>query len=192
MSQGHESSVFYFRERGPVNTEKTLEIALACCEEQKIRKIVVASSSGDTALRLRAKAGTSVEIIAVTYCAGSRYQAEVKQFNDNRDALESKGIGIVRGLHAMSGVEKTFENKYKCGFLPLNIVADTLRMFSQGTKVCVEASIMAAEHGFITPDEVVVVVAGSGHGADTAVLMKPSFASSMFETKIKALLCMPA
>ncbi len=27
MSQGHESSVFYFRERGPVNTEKTLEIA---------------------------------------------------------------------------------------------------------------------------------------------------------------------
>ena len=192
MSQGHERSVFYFSKKGPVNTEKTLDIALACCEDQKIRKIVVASSSGETALRLHAKAGASVEIIAVTYCAGSRYQAEVKQFNDNRDALVSKGIGIVRGLHAMSGVEKTFENKYKSGFLPLNIVADTLRMFSQGTKVCVEASIMAAEHGFITPEEEIVVVAGSGHGADTAVLMKPSFASSMFETKIKALLCMPA
>lgn len=192
MSQGIERTVFYFSEKGPVNTDKALDIALACCEEQKISKIVVASSSGHTALKLQAKAGASVEIIAVTYCAGSRFKAEVEQFNNNRDALVEKGVGIVRGLHAMSGVEKTFENKYKSGFLPLNVVADTLRMFSQGIKVCVEIAIMAAEHGFIAPDEEIVVVAGSGHGADTAVVMKPAFASNMFDTKIKALLCMPA
>jgi hypothetical protein len=76
--------------------------------------------------------------------------------------------------------------------IPLNIVADTLRMFSQGVKVCVEIAVMAAEHGFITPDEDVVVVAGSGHGADTAVVLKPAFAADLFETRIKALLCMPA
>lgn len=46
--------------------------------------------------------------------------------------------------------------------------------------------------GFITPDEEVVAVAGSGHGADTAGFLKPAFGASMFETKIKALLCMPA
>jgi hypothetical protein len=64
-------------------------------------------------------------------------------------------------------------------------------MFSQGVKVCVEIVIMAAEHGFVTPDEDVVVVGGSGHGADTALIMKPVFAEDLFKAKIKALLCMP-
>lgn len=133
-----------------------------------------------------------MEIIAVTYCAGSRFTAEVEQFNKNAGTIAEKGVRVVRGLHALSGVEKSFENKYKTGFMPLNIVADSLRMFSHGVKVCVEISIMAAEHGFIIPEEEVVVVAGSGHGADTALVLKPAYAANMFDTKIKALLCMPA
>jgi len=36
------------------------------------------------------------------------------------------------------------------------------------------------------PDEEVVVVGGSGTGADTAVIMKPAYAAGMFETKFKA------
>ena len=82
-------------------------------------------------------------------------------------------------------------NKYKNAFIPLNIVADTLRMFSQGVKVCVEIAVMAAEHGFITPDEEIIAVGGSGHGADTVVIIKPAFASEIFKTKIKAILCKP-
>lgn len=192
MGQEHGESVFYFDKKGPENTDKALDIALSCCEERKIGKVVVASSTGNTALRLHEKAKPSLEIIAVTYCAGSRFTAEVEEFNKNYNTIVAKGVHVVRGLHALSGVEKTFENKYKSGFMPLNVVADTLRMFSQGVKVCVEIAIMAAEHGFIAPDEEVVVVAGSGHGADTAMVLKPAYAANMFDTKIKALLCMPA
>ncbi len=192
MSKSMESTVFYFDEKGPVNTEKTLEIALDCCKAWNIGKIVVASSTGETALKLNEKAANAVEIIAVTYSAGSRFTSAVEQFNKNRDILFNKGNKIVRGLHALSGVERGFESKYKSGFIPLNIIADTLRMFSQGVKVCVEIAVMAAEHGFITPDEEVVVIGGSGHGADTALVMRPAFAANIFETKIKALLCMPA
>ncbi len=191
MSREMENKVFYFSEKGPINTEKTLEIALACSKERNMGKIVVASSTGETALRLHEMSQESVEIIAVTYGAGSRFTKEVEKFNANHDKLLDKGIHIVRGILALSGVEKTFVNKYKSGFIPLNIVADTLRMFSQGVKVCVEIAVMAAEHGHITPDEEVVVVAGSGHGADTAVVIRPAFASNIFETKIRALLCMP-
>jgi len=50
---------------------------------------------------------------------------------------------------------------------------------------------MAAEHEYITPDEEVVVIGASHHGADTAVVLKPSYAADMFETRIKQLLCMP-
>lgn len=191
MSQGKEDRVFYFAKKGAVNTDTALDIALACCDDRGIRKIVVASSTGKTALKLQAKAKPSIEIIAVTYGAGSRYQEEVKEFNGNRSLLEEKGVRIVKGIHALSATERTFENKYKSGFIPLNVVADTLRMFSQGMKVCVEAAVMAAEHGFITAEEDVVVVAGSGHGADTAVVMRSGYAASMFDTKFRAVLCMP-
>lgn len=191
MSEGKEERVFYFAKKGALNTDKTLDIALSCCEARGIRKIVVASSSGKTALKLRAKAKPSIEIIAVTYGAGSKYREEVEEFNRNRSLLEEKGVRIVKGIHALSATERTFENKYKSGFIPLNVVADTLRMFSQGMKVCVEAAVMAAEHGFITPEEDVVVAAGSGHGADTAVVMRAGYAATMFDTKFRAVLCMP-
>ena len=192
MSKGTEGRIFYFEKKGTVNTDRTLEIALACCEDKGIKKVVVASSTGKTALRLHEKAKPSVEIIAVTYGAGSKYREEVEEFNRNRETLAKKGIQTVRGLQGLSAAERAFENKYKSGLLPLNIVADTLRMFSQGMKVCLEVALMAAEAGFITPDEEVVVVGGSGTGADTAVIMKPAYAASMFDTKFKAILCMPA
>ncbi|UCG08478.1 MAG: hypothetical protein JSV83_07475 [Desulfobacterales bacterium] len=192
MSQGVEKQVFYFDKKGPDNTDKTLDIALACCQERGINKIVVASSRGHTALKLHTKASPSVEIIAVTYGAGSRYTDDVAEFNKNYATLVEKKIHIVRGLHTLSGAEKAFENKYKTGFTPLNVVADTLRMFCHGVKVCVEIAVMAAEHGFICPDEEVVVIAGSHHGADTAIVLQAAFAANIFDTKIKRLLCMPA
>ncbi len=192
MTSGRESKIFYFDNKGPVNTGKTLDIALDCCKERNIKKIVVATSTGATALKLHDKAISGIDIIAVTYSAGCRFTEDVEKFLENQDAVKAKGIAVVRGLHALSGAERAFENKYKTGLMPLNIVADSLRMFCHGVKVCVEIAIMAAEAGHITPDEDVVVIGGSHKGADTAVVLKPSYAASMFDTKIKTLLCMPS
>ena len=191
MTEGVEKSIYYFKEKGAVNTEKTLEIALAGCEAAAVKKVVVASSTGETALRLQAMAKPTLEIIAVTYGAGIKYTDKVETFNRNAATLIDKGIRIVRGIHAFSGVERGLENKYKSSLTPLNILADTLRIFCQGMKVCVEITTMAAEHGFIAPSDRVVAVAGSGNGADTAVVIKPAFAASIFETRIETILCMP-
>ena len=192
MGTGKEGRTFYFHEKGLSNTDKTLEIAISGAKERGLGKIVIASSTGQTALKLHELAGDSMEIIAVTYGAGSRFKSEVEEFERNHKKLLGKGIRVVRGINALSGVEKSFTKQYKSDFIPLNIVADTLRMFSQGVKVCVEIAIMAAEHGFINPDEDAIVVGGSGHGADTALVMKPAFASDMFATKIREILCRPA
>lgn len=191
MAKLQEKKITYFDAEGPDNTDKALDIAVAFCRAGNIKKIVVASSSGGTALKLKDKAGEAIQVIAVTYGAGSRFIEEVEAFNNNYEKLQSRGIATVRGVHALSGAERTFENKYKTGFMPLNLVADTLRMFSQGMKVCIEVSIMAAEAGYITPREDIVVLGGSGEGADTAVLMKPGYAANMFDIKIREVLCMP-
>ncbi|MCX8043923.1 MAG: hypothetical protein N3B18_07355 [Desulfobacterota bacterium] len=186
-----ERTITYFDTDGHQNTDRTIELAVAYCRDYGIRKIVVASSSGATALKLKDKAGDDLTVIAVTYGAGSRFVEEVEAFNKNYETLRSRNILTVRGIHALSGVERALENRYKTGFMPLNIVADTLRLFSQGMKVCVEVAIMAAEAGFITPKEDVVVLGGSGEGADTAVLMKPGYAATLFDIKIREILCMP-
>ncbi len=191
MTEGVEKNIYYFKEKGAVNTDKALEMALAECEVSGVTKVVVASSTGETAFRLQAMAKPTLEIIAVTYGAGIKYTDKVESFDRNAAALVDKGIRIVRGIHAFSGVERGMQNKYKSGLMPLNILADTLRMFGQGMKVCVEISTMAAEHGFIAPGGRVVAVAGSGSGADTAVLIRPAFAAKIFETRIEAILCMP-
>ena len=191
MSGTGEKKIIYFDSQGEHNTDGALDAAVAYCRASGLRKIVLATSTGATALKLKQKAGAEIEVIAVTYGAGSRFTDEVEAFNKNQGKLAVAGVAIVRGVHALSGAERTFENKYKTGFMPLNLVSDTLRMFSQGMKVCVEVSIMAAEAGHISPQQDVVVLGGSGEGADTAVLMTPAYAASMFSLKIKEILCMP-
>jgi len=191
MNTDMEKTIVYFADKGPANTERTIACALACCREQSIVKIVVASSSGETALKVREAAGPALNVIAVTYGAGSRFVEEVAAFNANRPRLEAAGIKIVRGIHALSATERTFENKYAAKLIPLNLVSDSLRMLGQGLKVCVEVAIMAAEHGFVTPPEEVVVIGGSGEGADTAVVLRPAYAAAMFDLRIRQILCKP-
>jgi uncharacterized protein len=192
MTQGTESKIFYFHKKGPANTDAVLDIAVTFCKANRVGKVVVASATGETALKCRAKADRSLEIVGVTYGAGSRYREEVEAFERNRQGMLDQGIRVVRGIHALSGLERSFESRYKTGFIPMNLIADTLRMFSQGMKVCVEVAVMAAEAGYIRSDEEVVAIGGSGSGADTAVLLRSGYAASLFDTRIKAILCMPA
>jgi uncharacterized protein len=191
MNTTVEQNIVYFSDKGSAHTAPTIDCAVACCRAQAIGTIVVASSSGETALKVRDAAGPGLKVIAVTYGAGSRFVEEVEAFNKNRGRLESAGIEIVRGIHALSATERTFENKYAAKFIPLNLVSDTLRMFGQGMKVCVEIAIMAAEHGFVSPNDDVVVIGGSGHGADTAVVLRPAYAASLFDLRIRQILCKP-
>ena len=191
MITNSEGKIIYFKNKGPENTAPAIACAVNCCREQSMSKIIVASSTGETALKVREAAGPDHEIIAVTYCAGSRFADKVQAFNANRQKVEEADIKIVRGIHALSATERTFENKYATKLIPLNLVSDSLRMFGQGMKVCVEIAIMAAEHGFVCPDEEIVVLGGSGKGADTAVVLKPAYAADMFDLKIRQILCKP-
>ncbi|MFP3985126.1 MAG: hypothetical protein ACLFU9_04060, partial [Candidatus Bathyarchaeia archaeon] len=74
---------------------------------------------------------------------------------------------------------------------PLEIIANTLRLFGEGTKVCVEIVLMATDAGLIPADKEVVALAGSGRGADTALLIKPANSSRFFELEVKEVIAKP-
>ncbi len=61
----------------------------------------------------------------------------------------------------------------------------------EGTKVCVEITLMAADAGLIPADRDVVAIAGSGKGADTALRIKPANAARLFDLRIREVIAKP-
>lgn len=71
------------------------------------------------------------------------------------------------------------------------IVADTLRIFGQGTKVVIEIVAMSADAGLI-PFSDVIAVAGTGRGADTAAVIKANSSNKFFDVKLREYLVKPS
>jgi hypothetical protein len=75
--------------------------------------------------------------------------------------------------------------------MPLELLVHTLRLFGEGTKVCIEITVMAADAGLIQVDEEIMAIGGTGRGADTAMVLKPATASPFFNLKIREILAKP-
>jgi hypothetical protein len=71
------------------------------------------------------------------------------------------------------------------------IMAYTLRILGEGTKVAVEIALMAADAGLVSTKEPCVSVGGTGQGADTAILLQPAHAQNFFDMKIMEILAKP-
>ena len=73
----------------------------------------------------------------------------------------------------------------------MEVAAHALRILGQGMKVCVEISMMAADAGLVELHEPIVAVAGTGHGADTAVVIRPAPTAEFLDSKVDRIICMP-
>ena len=74
---------------------------------------------------------------------------------------------------------------------PFDVMADTFRMFCQGMKVCVEIVAMAADVGAIPIEQDVISIAGTGRGADTAIVIKPAHTLNIFDIRIREIIAKP-
>ena len=92
--------------------------------------------------------------------------------------------------HALGGISRAVRLSFKTIGTD-DIVANTLRLFGQGLKVAVEIVLMAADAGLIRTDQDVISVGGSGHGADSAAIIKPANVSRFFDLRIRGILCKP-
>ena len=70
-------------------------------------------------------------------------------------------------------------------------MANLLRVFGQGTKVCMEIIMMACDGGCIGIGEKVIAVAGTGSGADTAVLATAAPSTKITSLRIHEIICKP-
>ena len=177
-----------FEKEGRENTKKTVELALSAVKERKIRYIVVASNSGRTAGLF--KGVKDCEVVCVTHASGFAEKGRNEMPEAVRNELIGSGLKVLTATHVLSGAERGLSRKFG-GVYPVEIIANTLRMFGQGVKVCVEISIMALDAGLIPYNEPVIAVAGTDGGADACVILKPAHANSILDTRVIEIICKP-
>jgi len=184
-----ERKIVYFEKVGRENTEVTLSIAKARADELGIKTILVASTRGDTAARA-VEVFKGFKVIAVSHSTGFREPDGQEFTEENKQKVESKGGIVLTATHAFSGLDAAMRKKFKM-YLLGDIIANTLRIFGQGMKVVGEITVMAADAGLVSTDEDVIVITGTGRGADMAVVLTPVNSSDFFDLRIKEILCKP-
>lgn len=180
----------YFQREGEQNTDITLKKAFEYVENHNIKHIVIASKTGHTALKLADIVGNSCNVVCVAYHVGFYEPGKGSISSDKRAMLEKRGIPVLITTHLMAGLDRACRIKFG-GVYPAEIIASALRIFGQGVKVCVEVAGMALDAGLIPYGEEVVAIAGSGTGADTAILILPAHSNNFFDTKVKEIICKP-
>ena len=192
MDHDHnEMQCLYFQKAGPANTGPVMVAVAETAEKLGIKKIILATNTGNTAYDALEKLGSDKKIIAVTHAAGFREPNRQEMSEDTRRDLESKGVSVLTCVHAFAGVGRGIKNKTSTAQSE-EIIAFTLRLFGQGTKVAVELPLMAADAGLVRTDEDVISVGGTGRGADTALVIRPANSFNLFDLKVKAVICKPA
>jgi hypothetical protein len=181
--------VTYFNEAGKQNTDALLRLVKEYVEKEDIRDIVVASTTGETGAKA-SKIFKGYDIVTVTHCFGFREPGKIELKDEFKREILANGAKIFTSVHALSSVERAIRKDF--GTLqPLELIANTLRLMGEGTKVCVEITLMAADAGLIPVDKDVIVIAGTGRGADTALRMQPANSGRFFDLKVKEVIAKP-
>lgn len=179
----------YFERPGPENTARTLEIAERRAGELDIDTILVASTRGQTGAQA-AELFQTRRLIVVSHSTGF-VEPNVQQLTgENRAIIEAAGATILTCQHAFGGVNRAVRKQLGT-YLTDEIVAYTLRTFGEGMKVCAEISLMAADAGMVPAGNPCIAIAGTGRGADTAVVLAPVNAQQFFDLRLMEILAKP-
>ena len=179
-----KSWVTYFEEQGKNNTPQVLSIVKERAHSTGIRKIILASTRGDTAKEFaEAFEGTEVQLVVIPWQYGFKNQPQPFP-TELVTELQEKGHRVHFGT-------MLFHTEGFYGMTTPTAMANLLRIFGQGIKVCVEIILMACDGGCVEVDETVIAVAGTVSGADTGVVATAAPSTSLARLRINEILCKP-
>jgi len=192
--KGVSRSITYFNQPGIENTDAVVEIVYNRLKEGDIKSVVVASSHGKTGLKFSKKMAEEINLVIVSSHPGfSRpgiWEFDLKILKE----VESMGAKVVKQSHILSGLERSFTNKFS-GASHTEVLAESLRsLFGVGIKVAIECAIMAADSGAIPIDKTIAVggtTTSKGGGADSAIVVWPSHCNNFLDFRVLEILAKP-
>ena len=185
-----EGRTIYFAKPGPENTDEVLRMVKLRAEELGIKTIMVASNTGDTAVRA-VEICKGMNVVAVGRHTGY-LEPNVQEFTEeNRKKVEGNGGIVLTTTHAFTGgVNRAMRKKFHM-YLLGDTIASTLYVFGHGLKVACEISMMAADGGLVLTNEDAISIGGTGRGADTAVVLRPVNSVDFFDLRVQEIICKP-
>jgi len=180
-----EEKIVYFEQAGRDNTQETLKLALQRAKARGIKKVVLASTWGDTAkIAADSWVDTGIKLIIIPHQYG--FMSEPKQHFPEElvKQLEKKG-------HTVHFASMLFHSEDLLQGNTSRALANILRTFCQGMKVCVEIVLMAVDGGHVAIGEQVMIVAGTGRGADTAIVAYAASSNHIADLHITEIICKP-
>jgi hypothetical protein len=168
---------YFFDRPGASNTAKVICAIQERMLRRDISRILVASESGRLALKL-ARVINGAKIVCVTYDEKTR--AEFQKPVLMRDSLAQQRIVVVDTVREPLCRELTFRNWWERK--TVNLPGPSADLFwmtlicvgGHGFRTAVQNVFMAVEAGVVKEGDRVVSVAGTGYGADSAIVMKGS------------------
>ena len=167
-------------------------------KELGVKKIVVASSTGDSAKRAVRELGTKdYEIIVVTDRAGVIWDVESMSEKMRREyEIKAGKKEYLSGISYAAPVRKELQDmdvnwiiqatevfrgiNVSGGFNVAQVIAQTLYLFGSGTKVAIEITLIACDAGALNAGEDVIAIAGKNKGSNTALLLTAAHTDEFF------------
>jgi len=198
LSEDVERKVTYFRYCGEANTEKVLQAVRSRCVRASTSKIVIASETGRSAVKaLNMFKGTKIQIVTVTHYPATTWGPKGnipiglkrKEYAENLRKLEENGAKIVQGTRPFVPPSRCIGWDYPT---PEAIIDKTLEIFGAGTKIAIEAAIIATDAGEVNEGEEIVSCAGTYKGLDTALVVKTAHSGTFFrEFEVREIIAKP-
>lgn len=185
----HRVETVYFDGKGRQYTEETITLAKRRAEELEIKNIVIASYTGYAGV-LASEAFKDYNLVVSAGMMGFTEPNVHRMISENKEKIEANGGKVFYHLHSFGGLGRAVKQRF--GPIQVDeIIAHTLRTFSQGVKVAMEISCMACDAGMIEANVPCIAIGGSGGGADTAVVLMPVNTHRFFDIKVLEVLCKP-
>jgi hypothetical protein len=189
---------YYFDEPGKQNTDDVIEAVKKRVEATGIRFVIVASTSGETALKFARALKGKAQVVCVSE---SPYRREWDQEwpclkQEYRFELEKLGVIVLDKIPYVFHNSLLEGSRWETAF-PELLIKETLYSFGQGLKVAVEVAFQAVCCGVIEPYQDVIAVGGSWSGADTAIIVRATYPAAMFSKdknkrlEIREIIAMP-
>jgi hypothetical protein len=179
----------YFDTSGKHNTDSTLKAARKRADELGIRDVVVSSTTGSSGLKA-CRVFKGFNLVVVRHHTGFEAPCRQQMKPKSEKQIIRAGAKILTSTHSLSGVERSVRVKRDTvGFV--EIMADTLRTFGVGIKVCIEIMVMAADAGLISANRDVIAIGGTKGGVDAAVVIQPAHSNNFFDMFVREIIAKP-
>ena len=177
----------YFEEGGPEHTDATIELALRAAEELGIRRIVVASTTGDSGVKVAERfRGSGASVIVVGHQFGYPAPGQSRFRSENMERLRGLGAEVNLGTDVLT---TPMRQRERLGPSPLSVLTQAFIVMK--IKVNVEVVVKAADSGLLAPGERVISLAGSHSGLDTAVVLEARESPNILDVRVREIIAMP-